>query len=313
MAVSGLEQRFAPLVLTDTLWNPWGIGVTAPFSHDADEDEHAFAVVGLSTPKQKKDLRRSHSWSGHATYMQSTRRASPLEPTPAEKLAEYVRSIAEFANKFATPAVKEFAKEFAKEYEEYGKARYVSTTSEVSTSDTSSIADTTLSTDTGDNEHWSDESITKCRTSPSQGRVTKPTVVDEDSATTLAIRNLPFSLTREELLNVVDASGFAGMYDFVYLPHKFKEHRNMGFAFMNFTNADVARQFHAKWHKSRPFAVKRNLKPLNVSVAEVQGRAANEFNAQSRKMDRVRNASFRPFLAGSSAQILGDGSIHMDD
>jgi len=277
MAVSGLEQKFAPLVRTDALWNPWGPGVFAPLPDAEDEDEHSLDVIGQSKPKQK-ERRRSQSWSGYATYMQSNRCASPLEPSPAKK--------------FFLPPLLDW------------NARCLSTTSEVSTSDTSSIADTTLSTDTGDNEHWSDGSITKCQTSPSQERVKKPTVVDEDSATTLAIRNLPFTLTREELLNVVDASGFAGMYDFVYLPHKFKEHRNMGFAFMNFTNADVARQFHAKWHKSRPFTVKRNLKALNVSVAEVQGRAANEINAHSRKMDRVKNSSFRPFLTGSSAQIL---------
>merc|ERR1712050_603475 len=77
---------------------------------------------------------------------------------------------------------------------------------------------------------------------------------EQQAITTLAIRNLPFNLSQQDLLQAVDDSGFAGLYDFIYLPHKFKEHRNMGFAFINFVDADVASQFLAKWHQSRCFS-----------------------------------------------------------
>merc|ERR1719215_1113668 len=61
--------------------------------------------------------------------------------------------------------------------------------------------------------------------------------------TTLVIRNLPRSLTQEELVQAMSESGYAGTWDFCYLPCKFQERRNLGFAFVNFTSADLAQKF----------------------------------------------------------------------
>jgi hypothetical protein len=120
----------------------------------------------------------------------------------------------------------------------------------------------------------------------------QPEPTGRDTATTLAIRNLPYNVTHDELLLAVDASGFAGLYDFVYLPNKFNEHRNQGFAFINFVDVTVAQQFHATWHKSRRLTKKmpfKTIKPLNVSVAAVQG-AANRVMANSQRKDASKNS-----------------------
>mmetsp|Transcript_122610 Transcript_122610/g.358078 ORF Transcript_122610/g.358078 Transcript_122610/m.358078 type:complete len:381 (-) Transcript_122610:434-1576(-) len=51
--------------------------------------------------------------------------------------------------------------------------------------------------------------------------------------TTLILDNLPEDLTQPELLAVLDASGFCGLYDFAFLPACFRTGRNQGQAIVN--------------------------------------------------------------------------------
>jgi len=58
--------------------------------------------------------------------------------------------------------------------------------------------------------------------------------------TTVMIRNMPNNYTREMLLELVDSMGFAGAYDFAYLPTDFHSQAGLGYAFINFcTVADA--------------------------------------------------------------------------
>lgn len=58
--------------------------------------------------------------------------------------------------------------------------------------------------------------------------------------TTVMIRNMPNNYTREMLLELVDSMGFAGAYDFAYLPVDFQSQAGLGYAFINFgTVADA--------------------------------------------------------------------------
>jgi len=52
--------------------------------------------------------------------------------------------------------------------------------------------------------------------------------------TTVMIRNMPNNYTREMLLELVDTMGFAGSYDFAYLPVDFQSQAGLGYAFINF-------------------------------------------------------------------------------
>merc|ERR1719478_997786 len=68
---------------------------------------------------------------------------------------------------------------------------------------------------------------------------------DTDSAsqewrTTVMLRNMPNNYTRDMLLELVDSMGFAGLYNFAYLPVDFQSQAGLGYAFINFaTVADA--------------------------------------------------------------------------
>lgn len=68
--------------------------------------------------------------------------------------------------------------------------------------------------------------------------LTKPPV--SAPCTTLMLRNLPNNYTRAMMLALLDAEGFAGQYDFVYLPIDFKSHASLGYAFCNMTSVEQA-------------------------------------------------------------------------
>jgi len=66
--------------------------------------------------------------------------------------------------------------------------------------------------------------------------------LSEDEFTTVMLRNLPNDYTRQMLLDLLDTSGFYGLYDFVYLPIDFKRKAGLGYAFVNMvTHKDALR------------------------------------------------------------------------
>lgn len=54
-----------------------------------------------------------------------------------------------------------------------------------------------------------------------------------ETRTTLMLRNIPNDYSRAMLLELLDSHGFAGRYDFVYLPMDFKRTAGLGYAFIN--------------------------------------------------------------------------------
>jgi len=60
--------------------------------------------------------------------------------------------------------------------------------------------------------------------------------------TTVAIRKIPLHFTRDQLLQHLDAEGFAGRFDFLYLPIDFARCKNFGYAFVNLTSPEHARR-----------------------------------------------------------------------
>jgi hypothetical protein len=61
--------------------------------------------------------------------------------------------------------------------------------------------------------------------------------------TTIMMRNIPNNMTRTMLLDLVNAEGFVGSYDFLYLPVDFKSRVGLGYSFINFIDAEVASRF----------------------------------------------------------------------
>lgn len=55
--------------------------------------------------------------------------------------------------------------------------------------------------------------------------------------TTVMLRNMPLEYTREMFVELLNAEGFFGLYNFVYFPTDFSTHSGLGYAFVDFVTA----------------------------------------------------------------------------
>jgi len=69
-----------------------------------------------------------------------------------------------------------------------------------------------------------------------------------EDKTTVIFRNVPNDFTRDMLLQLFDDEGFAGKYDFVYLPIDFKSNAGFGYAFVNLVDGLVANSFRNRFN-----------------------------------------------------------------
>jgi len=73
-------------------------------------------------------------------------------------------------------------------------------------------------------------------------------LVQDGTMTSIMLRNIPNNLKRDALLELFDALGFQGLYDFLYLPIDFSRNSNVGYCFVNLINATAASKFQAMLH-----------------------------------------------------------------
>jgi len=66
---------------------------------------------------------------------------------------------------------------------------------------------------------------------------------DEENRTTVMMRDIPNAYTSSTLVELFDAHGFWGRYDFLYLPVDFRTNLSLGYAFVNFVSSSDAQQF----------------------------------------------------------------------
>lgn len=100
-----------------------------------------------------------------------------------------------------------------------------------------------------------------------------------EDITTLMICSIPFHVCSDELLQAMDSLGFAGTYDFVYMPSRSaaKKHGkvrrgNVGYAFANFRNSRLASRFSSAF---AGFTFAGSDKQVFVRPAMCQGLTAN--------------------------------------
>jgi hypothetical protein len=123
-------------------------------------------------------------------------------------------------------------------------------------------------------------------------------LLTQQGVTTLMLRNLPHNVTQRRLVEELASSGFAGLYDFCYMPSTFGTGVGKGYAFVNLTSAAALSAFVLTWHGSRRFGVGASEQALNVSAAALQGREQNARKWDAPRMRRVRNPALRPLVIG---------------
>mmetsp|Transcript_23393 Transcript_23393/g.54402 ORF Transcript_23393/g.54402 Transcript_23393/m.54402 type:complete len:474 (-) Transcript_23393:182-1603(-) len=64
-----------------------------------------------------------------------------------------------------------------------------------------------------------------------------------EERTTVMLRNMPNNYNRKMLLQMMDSEGFAGQYNFVYMPIDFKSKASLGYAFINLNTPEMAQSF----------------------------------------------------------------------
>lgn len=67
-------------------------------------------------------------------------------------------------------------------------------------------------------------------------------------STTVILRNIPVEYTRQMLLDLLNSRGFAGKFDFVYVPRDFQRSFGLGYCFVNMVTAADAHQIHKCFH-----------------------------------------------------------------
>lgn len=113
-----------------------------------------------------------------------------------------------------------------------------------------------------------------------------------DKEVTLMVRNFPATINRQNLIEMLNQTGFAGTYNAVYMPMNLRSggcHSNRGHAFINMKKAVWANELAKQWHKQPLFGA-----TINVSPAEVQGLEACMKLWNGNKTRRIRNPACRP-------------------
>jgi len=122
----------------------------------------------------------------------------------------------------------------------------------------------------------------------------------QDHEITLMVRNIPNKYTPESLLQTF--APYQQWITFYYLPTDFKNKCNLGYAFVNFSDKEVASRFASELENSKLPQFEKSEKVLVVQPARVQGVAAN--------VKRFRNSSVMGVLPEDCKPMLFENGVH---
>jgi len=121
--------------------------------------------------------------------------------------------------------------------------------------------------------------------------------------TTLILRNLPCPFLREDLIKAMDAKGFAGLYNFVYMPIDFKTKMGLGYAFVNLVTVEEVPRFMLAFGGFREWP-RPSAKVCAVDLSKTQGLDANVARYRNSPVmsDEVPER-FRPVLFAGTQRV----------
>merc|ERR1719410_207947 len=114
------------------------------------------------------------------------------------------------------------------------------------------------------------------------------------SVTTVMMRNIPNRYTQLMLLEEISSAGFAGTYDFLYLPIDPETNANKGYVFINFVDSESAWRFKGVYEGTQMKCFNSS-KFVSVSPATLQGLEANYAHYSTARCSRG-HLSARPLF-----------------
>lgn len=130
----------------------------------------------------------------------------------------------------------------------------------------------------------------------------------EEEKTTVMLRNVPYNVTRDSVVQMMDEAGFKGLYDFIYMPIDFRSKSGFGYAFINLVSNAAAEQFFAHFNGFADWAIK------SQKVAEVTWTESNQ--GLEVHVERYRNSpvmhevvpdEFKPAMYNAGVRVAFPG------
>lgn len=124
--------------------------------------------------------------------------------------------------------------------------------------------------------------------------------------TTMKIKALPDSLTRDMLVDTLNLNGFQRLFDFVYLPANYSTELNFGYALINFQSLEIARQFKHSFDDFEAWPVPAKA-PAEVEDVEDKRHQGLDANIQTYRNGAAMHAVipdiFRPVVFESGMRV----------
>jgi len=128
----------------------------------------------------------------------------------------------------------------------------------------------------------------------------------KEPPTTLMIRNLPNRYTQRELISELEDLGFAGTFDFLYIPLDKGTMSNVGYAFVNFVEPYHAQRCMASFQGYRFKQHRKEMagKMAAISVAHIQGLEANKAHYEKAAVNTAKLKQRRPLVMANISSSL---------
>jgi len=126
----------------------------------------------------------------------------------------------------------------------------------------------------------------------------------DEPPTTIMIRNIPGRYSQNDLMMDLKDLGFAGTYDFLYMPVDKGTAANVGYAFVNFVDPSYAEKCMRSFANHRFSRHRSTSKLASVSVAHLQGLEKNLQHYENAAVNMSKEKRRRPVVVANIAKMV---------